>query len=134
MFRLIRQSIGSGFLVGTILMMLTPLGMLITIVDFLNPLFMPGVRLFQFFYHPLEKSAGVTSTVLFLSAILSNGIVYSLFFLSINMTQQYVKHKTARRIGIFVIILLFLALTGMLYNIYLLLQMPDKFGIFRIGG
>ena len=127
MTTLIIKSLVFGFVTGTLFFGIAPLGLGIAFVEFLRPILIPGVNLFQPFW---QSTSGSMSLAL---GLFLNGIIYAMLFLSFSLIRKHVTNKKAKHLASFLLALSFLAVTGMLTNTYLLLTSPDKSWIFRIG-
>lgn len=133
MFSLVRQSLKRGFIVGTLFLMIAMFAIVSALIELLIPILMPSAMLLQMLVRPSEGFS-VPGVYLILPIVILNGMIYSLLFFAIAVVQQYASNKTVRRIGVFAIILAFLAMTGMFSSIYNFLQWPDKSLIFEIHG
>ena len=127
MTKLVSNSLIYGFIAGTVFFAIAPLGLGVALIEFFRPILMPGVSLFQLFWQNLAGPVGL------LLGLILNGVVYSLLFMSFSLVAEYVTDKKARLLTAMLVSLVFLAATGMLGNIYLLLTSPDKSWIFQIG-
>lgn len=127
MSKLIRQALIYGFVTGTLLFVIAPLGLGIAMIEFLRPILVPGIGLLQLFW---QSPAGA---VVLVSGLLLNGVIYSMLFLSISLLREQAFSRNTKLLTAVLVTLVFLAATGMLTNIYLLLVSPDKSWIFQIG-
>ena len=136
MKKIIVKSLKLGFIVGLIFFAIAPLGLAIAFFEFLSPVLLPGKKLIHILW-PLSPP-GVFGQVRipanwWLSLIMLNGLVYSIFFFTIFLTRKIIANRTSKWIAISTIVLIFLAATGMLTNIYFLCTSPDKSWILQVG-
>jgi len=68
------RSIVYGFVLGTVLFVIAPLGLGIAFIELLKPLLVPGVLVTQLL---LDSNGGMVPVVL---ALIFNGIIFSLLF------------------------------------------------------
>jgi hypothetical protein len=87
MVKLILKSIISGFVLGTVLFVVAPLGLAIYFIEYLKPVLIPGVSLAQFF---LGNTDSITPMIL---AFIFNGLIYSIPFLGFSLIRAYVAKK-----------------------------------------
>lgn len=127
MTRLTINSLAYGFVAGIVFFALAPLGLGIAMIEFLRPLLIPGVALFQLFWRDLTGAAGL------ILGLVLNGMIYSILFLSFALVRKHITSRNGKLLTVVVVCLVFLAATGMLNNIYLLLTSPDKSWIFQVG-
>lgn len=127
MTKLIRRSLIYGFIAGTVFFAIAPLGLGIAVIEFLRPILIPGVSLFQLFRQNLT---GIGTLIL---GLILNGIIYSLLFLSFSLAREYVTGRKAKLLTSVLVSLAFLTATGMLGKLVLLLTSADKSWIFQIG-
>lgn len=127
MTKLVRKSLVYGFIAGTVFFVIAPLGLAIAMIEFLRPILIPGVALFQLFWQNLTGAVGL------ILGLILNGVVYSLLFMSFSLVAKYVTDRKAKLLTTVLVSLVFLAATGMLDNIVLLLTSPDKSWIFQVG-
>ena len=121
------KSLVLGFIIGTVFFGIAPLGLGIALVEFLRPILIPGIDLFR----PLYSSGGGLLPWIF--GFILNGLIYTALFFSIFVVRKHVVHRKVRFLMIFSVSLGFLAITGMLTDLYFLFTSPDKSWIFRIG-
>ncbi len=121
------KSLVPGFIIGTVFFGIAPLGLGIALVEFLRPILIPGIDLFRLLY-----PSGGGSLPWILGFIL-NGLIYTALFLSIFAVRKHVVDRKVRLVMILSVSLVFLAITGMLTDLYFLFTSPDKSWIFRIG-
>jgi hypothetical protein len=70
MVKLILKSIISGFILGTVLFVVAPLGLAIYFIEYLKPVLIPGVSLAQFI---LGNTDSITPMIF---AFIFNGLIY----------------------------------------------------------
>ena len=121
------KSLVLGFIIGTVFVGIAPLGLGIALVEFLRPILIPGIDLFRLLY----PSGGVSWLWIF--GFILNGVIYTALFLSIFAVRKHVVDRKVRLLMILSVSLVFLAITGMLTDLYFLFTAPDKSWIFRIG-
>lgn len=121
------KSLVLGFMLGTVFFGIAPLGLGIAWVEFLRPILIPGIDLFR----PLYPSGSGSLPWIF--GFILNGLIYTALFLSIFAVRKHVVHRKVRLLMILSVSLVFLAITGMLTDLYFLFTSPDKSWIFRIG-
>ncbi len=121
------KSLVLGFIIGTVFFGIAPLGLGIALVEFLRPILIPGIDLFL----PLYPSGGGSLPWIF--GFILNGLMYTALFLSIFAVRKHVVHRKVRFLMILSVSLVFLAITGMLTDLYFLFTSPDKSWIFRLG-
>ncbi len=129
MTKVIIKSLVLGFIIGTVFLGIAPLGLGIAFVEFLRPILIPGIDLFRSFY---QSGSGSLPWIFGFGFIL-NGLIYTILFLSISLLKKYVVNRKVKLLTILAAILTFLAITGMLTNLYSFLTSPNKSWIFRIG-
>ncbi len=127
MTKLIIKSLVFGFMMGTLFFGIAPLGLGIAFVEFLRPILIPGVNLFQLFWQSTSGSVSLTL------GLFLNGMIYTMLFLSFSLIRKHLTSTKAKHLASLLVALSFLAVTGMLTNTYLFLTSPDKSWIFRIG-
>jgi len=127
MTKLIIKSLVFGFVIGAIFFGIAPLGLGIAFVEFLRPILIPGIVLFQPFWQ------STTGSMRLILGLFLNGIIYTILFLSFSLIRKHVMSRKAKQLTTLLVILSFLAVTGMLTNVYLLLTSPNKSWIFQIG-
>ena len=125
--KLIIKSLVLGFIVGAVFLGLSPLGLVIAFVEFLRPILIPGIDLFQ----PLVRNVGGSLSMML--GLILNGLIYSILFLSILAIRKYVVSRKIKFMAILFVILAFLAVTGMLANLYYFITSPNKSWIFMVG-
>ncbi len=121
------KSLVLGFSIGTVLFGIAPLGLGIALVEFLRPTLIPGIDLFRL----LCPSGGGSLPWIF--GFILNGLIYTALFLSIFAVRKHVVDRKVRLLMILSVSLVFLAITGMLTDLYFLFTSPNKSWIFRIG-
>lgn len=121
------KSFVSGFITGAVLLATAPLGLGIAFVEFLKPILAPAVGMLR------TLSPNISAPFLWLFAFLLNGLVYALLFFSIVLIRKNISGRKKKTALILMLILAFLALTGMLGNLYDFLKSPDKSWIFETG-
>lgn len=124
---LIMKSLALGFIVGAVLLGVAPLGLAIAFVEFIKPILAPGIGILQLL------SQNILGSSFWIFGLLLNGLVYALLIFGILFIRSYAKSKKAKLAMTSLVILAFLALTGMLNDLYFLLSSPNKSWIFRIG-
>ena len=130
MAKLVMKSLAFGFLIGTVFLAVAPFGLMIAFVEFLRPILIPGIDLFQ----PLwQHAGGVLPFPAWIYGLILNGLIYSMLCLVFLLTQKYVASKTVKCFLALFVVLLFFTVTGMLANLYWFLISPKKSFIFRIG-
>ncbi len=127
MTKVIIKSLVLGFIIGTVFLGIAPLGLGIAFVGFLRPILIPGIDLFR----PLYQSGSGSLPWIF--GFILNGLIYTALFLSILLIQEHVVQRRAKVLMILFVSLIFLAITGMLTNLYLFFTSPNKAWILRIG-
>lgn len=127
MTKLIIKSLVFGFVIGTIFMGIAPLGLGIAFVEFLRPLLIPGINLLQSFW----QSPGGSPALLL--GLFLNGIIYAMLFLSFSLSRKQVVSRKAKHLISWLVALLFLAVTGMLTNVVVLLSSENRSWIFQLG-
>jgi len=110
--KLIVKSLVLGFMTGTVFLGLAPFGLGFSFVEFLRPILMPGIDLFQ----PLGRNIG--GSLAMLLGLILNGLIYFIFFLSILTIQKYVVSRKMKVAAILCVVLVFLAITGMLSGVW----------------
>ena len=125
MTKVIIKSLALGFIIDTVFLGIAPLGLGIAFVEFLRPILMPGIDLFRSFYQ--------SGSLPWIFGFILNGLIYTILFLSISLLKKYVVNRKVKLLTILAAILTFLAITGMLTNLYSFLTSPNKSWIFRIG-
>lgn len=88
MAKLIIRSLVYGFIIGSILFAIAPLGLGIYFIELLKPLLVPGVLLTQFI---LGNTVGSKPILL---ALFLNGMIYSIPFLAFSLIQRERETKT----------------------------------------
>ncbi len=126
MTKVIIRSAVLGFIVGTVFLAIAPLGLGIAFIEFLRPILIPGINLFRSLY---LSGTGAWPWVL---GLILNGLIYTALFLSIVVIQKRVAPRKVKVLMILFVGLVFLALTGMLTNFYVLFTSPNKSWIFRM--
>ncbi len=121
------KSLVLGFMIGTVFFGIAPLGLGIALVEFMRPILIPGIDLFR----PLYASGSGSWPWIF--GFLLNGLICTALFLSIFAVRKQGVHRKARLLMILSVSPVFLAITGMLTDLYFLFTSPDKSWIFRIG-
>ncbi len=121
------KSLVLGFIIGTLFFGIAPLGLGIALVEFLRPILIPGIELFR----PLYPNGSGSWPWIF--GFILNGLIYTALFLSIFAVRKHVVDRKVRLLMILSVSLVFLAITGMLTDLYFLFTSPDKSWIFRIG-
>ena len=114
-----------GFLTGALLVFVAAFGLVIGFFEFLRPALSPGTELLR------GTAESIPAPLVF--GILLNGFVYALLFSLIASTRQFFESTTMRVMAITLIIFAFLALTGMIGDLLLLLASPDTSWIFNVG-
>lgn len=127
MTKFYRKPLVYGFVVGVLFFVLAPLGLGIAIIQFLRPILIPGVALFQLFLRDFTGAMGL------ILGLVLNGVIYSMLLLSFALVRKHIASRNGKFLTTAVVCLVFLAATGMLTNIYLLLTSPDKSWIFQVG-
>jgi hypothetical protein len=125
MTKVIIKSLVLGFIIGTVFLGVAPLGLGIALV--VRPILIPGIDLFR----PLYQSGSGSLPWIF--GFILNGLIYTALFLSILVVQKHVVHRKVRLLMILSVSLVFLAITGMLTDLYFFFTSPNKFWIIRIG-
>ncbi len=121
------KSLMLGFIIGTVFFGIAPLGLGIALVEFLRPILIPGIDLFRSLY----PSGGGSLPWIF--GFILNGLIYTALFFSIFVVRKYVVRRKVRLLMILSVSLVFLAITGMLTDLYFLFTSSDKSWIFRLG-
>ena len=127
MTKVIIKSLVLGFIIGTVFLGIAPLGLGIALVEFLRPILIPGIDLLR----PLYQSG--SGSLLWIFGFILNGLIYTALFSSIFVVRKHVVRRKVRLLMILSVSLVFLAITGMLSDLYFLFSSPDKSWIFRIG-
>ncbi len=127
MTRVIIKSLVLGFVIGTVFLGIAPLGLGIAFVEFLRPILIPGLVLIRPLY---QSGSGLLPWIL---GFILNGLIYTALFLSILLVQKHVVQRRVRVVMILFVSLVFLAITGMLTNLYFFFTSPNKSWILRIG-
>lgn len=127
--KLIIKSLVLGFIVGAVFLGLFPLGLVIAFVEFLRPILIPGIDLI----HKLGLNLNVGGSWFMMLGLILNGLIYSILFLSILAIRKYVVSRKIKFMAILFVILAFLAVTGMLANLYYFITSPNKSWIFMVG-
>jgi len=125
MTKVIIKSLVLGFIIGTVFLGIAPLGLGVAFVEFLRPILIPGIDLFRSFYQ--------SGSLPWIFGFILNGLIYTILFLSFSLLKKYVVNRKVKLLTILAAILTFLAITGMLTNLYSFLTSPNKSWIFRIG-
>lgn len=113
-----------GFITGVVFVFVSTLGLVIGFFEFIRPALSPGTEI-------LRGSAENIPAPLIVGIIL-NGIIYAALFYAIALTKKFFDGRK-RTLAIAVIIIIFLALTGMLSDIFTFIVSPDKAWIFNVG-
>ena len=129
MTKLVIKSLIFGFIVGIIFFAIAPLALGIAFIEFLRPLLVPGVDLFKSFW----QTTGLIPTSQWIFAIALNGFIYSILFFAVLFSNKNILDKKTKFLVIGLIIIIFLAATGMLTNFYSFLTSPNKSWILEIG-
>ena len=127
MTRLVLKSLVLGFVTGTVFLRVAPFGLVIGFVEFLRPILAPGIDLFR----PLFQY--VSGPLLWMLGLVLNGLVYTMLFLVIFLARKSVSSRGAKLLTTLLVLLVFLALTGMLTNLHSWLTSPNKGWIFQVG-
>ncbi len=120
-----------GFLTGAGFVFVATLGLVIAFIEFLRPVLIPGIDLLVRLLPQEVIQAFPVSP--FIPGIILNGLIYAGLFLAISLAKESISNRTFRVSAIALLILGFLALTGMIADFLVFLGSPDKSWIFEIG-
>jgi hypothetical protein len=124
--RTLRRPLLAGFLTGVLLLFVSTLGLVIGLVEFLQPLLAPGAEILRGRAEALPFSPWI-------AAIALNGSIYAALFVSIAAARRRLPPGPPRAVGTGLVLLVFLVLTGTAGDILALLRSGDASGLFGIG-
>ncbi len=114
-----------GFITGVVLVFVSTLGLVIGLVEFLQPLLSPGTELLR------GRAENLPVNPLLLGLLL-NGLIYMVLFGLISLAKQ-LKERWMRVTAIVLIFIVFIFATGMTNHIMASIASPDKSFIFGVG-
>ena len=88
MLKLVIKSTIIGFIIGSVFMVVAPLGLGISFIEYLKPVLIPGVSLMQ-----LVGQTTVDSPFLMLGLFL-NGLIYTVVALCFLLTRKYLEKRS----------------------------------------